>query len=91
MFTIDLSIRNTAFPISVQRKTAEDAEAVYQLILAAMRSGSPDLVELKCEGKMEKKIAVRASEISGVQIVQKDGATTSSGKPPGFAAFTAVE
>ncbi|WP_414564487.1 MULTISPECIES: hypothetical protein [unclassified Anabaena] len=89
MFTIDLSLRNTAFPISVQRKSAEDAEAVYQLILAAMRSGNPDLVELKCEGKTEKKIVVRASEISGVQIVQKDGASTSSGRPPGFFAVTA--
>ncbi|WP_414546310.1 hypothetical protein [Nostoc sp. CCY0012] len=89
MFTIDLSLRNTAFPISVQRKSAEDAEAVYQLILAAMRSGNPDLVELKCEGKTEKKIAVRASEISGVQIVQKDGTSTSSGRPPGFFAVTA--
>ncbi|AHJ27473.1 hypothetical protein NSP_11310 [Nodularia spumigena CCY9414] len=71
MFTIDLSIKNTAFPVSVQRKTAEDAEAIYQLILAAMRSGNPDIVELKCEGKTEKKVAVRSSEISGVQIVQK--------------------
>lgn len=89
MFTIDLTLRNTAFPISVQRKSAEDAEAIYQLILAAMRSGNPDIVELKCEGKTEKKIAVRASEISGIQIMQKDGATTSSGRPPGFFAVTA--
>jgi hypothetical protein len=88
MFTIDLSLRNTAFPISVQRKSTEDAEAVYQLILAAIRSGNPDVVELKCEGKTDKKIAVRASEISGVQITQKDGVTTSSGRPPGFAALT---
>lgn len=88
MFTIDLTVKNTAYPISVQRKTAEDAEAVYQLILAAMRSGNPDIVELKCEGKTEKKIAVRASEISGVQILQKDGVTTSSGRPPGFVALT---
>ncbi|MBW4683637.1 MAG: hypothetical protein KME40_00765 [Komarekiella atlantica HA4396-MV6] len=89
MFTIDLSIKNTAFPISVQRKSAEDAEAVYQLILAAIRSGNPDIVELKCEGKTEKKIAVRASEISGVQIVQKDGVTTAGGRPPGFFAVAA--
>ncbi|BAY33590.1 hypothetical protein NIES37_54660 [Tolypothrix tenuis PCC 7101] len=89
MFTIDLTVRNTAFPVSVQRKSAEDAEAVYQLILAAMRSGNPDIVELKCEGKTEKKIAVRASEISGVQIMQKDGVTTSSGRPPGFVSLTA--
>lgn len=87
MFTIDLSIRNTAFPISVQRKTAEDAEAVYQLILAAIRSGNPDIVELKCEGKTEKKIAVRASEISGVQIIQKDGVSSGAGRAPGFFAL----
>ncbi len=91
MFTIDLSIRNTAFPVSIQRKSAEDAEAVYQLILAAMRSGNPDLVELKCEGKTDKKIAVRASEISGIQVVEKDGAASNSGRPPGFAAFTNAE
>ncbi len=87
MFTIDLSIKNTAFPISVQRKSAEDAEAIYQLILAAMRSGNPDIVELKCEGKTEKKIAVRASEISGVQIVQKDGVAVGGGRAPGFFAL----
>jgi hypothetical protein len=89
MFTIDLTLRNTAFPVSVQRKTAEDAEAIYQLILAAMRSGNPEIVELKCEGKTEKKIAVRSTEISGIQISQKDGTATGSGRPPGFFALTA--
>ncbi|MDM9384916.1 hypothetical protein QUB80_30110 [Chlorogloeopsis sp. ULAP01] len=88
MFNIDLTVKNTPFPISVQRKTAEDAEAVYQLILAAMSSGKPEIVELKCEGKTEKKIAVRASEISGVQIAQRDGVATGSGRPPGFFALT---
>ncbi|MBD2362237.1 MULTISPECIES: hypothetical protein [unclassified Anabaena] len=87
MLTIDLTIRNTPFPVTVQRKTAEDAEAVYQLILAAMRSGNPDIVELKCEGKTEKKIAVRATEITGVQITEKDGVSTSSGRAPGFFAL----
>ncbi|TBR58229.1 hypothetical protein BLD44_011645 [Mastigocladus laminosus UU774] len=87
MFTIDLTVRNTPFPISVQRKTVEDAEAVYQLILAAMSSGKPEIVELKCEGKTDKKIAVRAIEISGVQVTQKDSATTASGRPPGFFAL----
>jgi hypothetical protein len=53
-----------------------------------MTSGKPEIVELKCEGKTEKKIAVRASEISGVQVVQKDGAATASGRPPGFFALT---
>ena len=46
MFSIDLTVKNTAFPISIERKTSEDAEAVYQLIVAAMQTGSPDIVEL---------------------------------------------
>lgn len=86
MFTIDLTLRNTAFPLSVQRKSDEEAEAVYQQILEAMRSGNPDILELTCDYKTEKKVALRASEISGVQMSQKDGTTT--GRPPGFFALT---
>ncbi|BDA72746.1 UPF0367 protein [Dulcicalothrix desertica PCC 7102] len=89
MFTIDLTVKNTAFPLSIQRKSSEDAEAVYQLITTAMRSGTPDIIELKCEGKTEKKIAVRASEISGLQVTQKEGSAIGTGRPPGFFAVTA--
>ena len=89
MFTIDFSIRNTAFPVSVQRKTAEDAEALYQQIVAAMESGQTAVMQLECEGKTEKKIAVRPTEISAVQVSQKDGAAAAGGKPPGFAALIA--
>jgi hypothetical protein len=89
MFNIDLTVKNTPFPLSVQRKSAEDADAVYQLVLTAMRSGSPDIIELKCEGKTEKKIAVRASEISGVQVIQKEGTAAGGGRPPGFFALNA--
>jgi len=87
MYTINLTIKNTPFPVSVERKTEEDAEALYQQILAAMRTGDPDILELTSEGKVEKKMAVRASEISGVQLSQKDGAA-STGRPPGFFALT---
>lgn len=82
MFTIDLTIRNTAFPMSVQRKEAADAEAAYKQIVEAIRTGSPELIELKCDREPEKKIAIRTSEISGVQMSQKDSAT--AGKTPGF-------
>jgi hypothetical protein len=88
MFNIDLTVRNTAFPLSIERKSAEDAEEIYQTILTAMRSGKPDILELKSEGKTEKKIAVRATEISGVQISQRDGATAGGARPPGFFALT---
>lgn len=88
MYTIDLTIRNTAFPVSIQRKTVEDADAVYQLIMTAMRTGSPDIIELKCEGKIEKKIAVRATEISGVIVSQKEGTAGTGGRQPGFFALS---
>ncbi|MEI2581681.1 hypothetical protein [Scytonema sp. PRP1] len=89
MFTIDLTLRNTAFPISIERKSAEDAQEIYQHILTAIRSGNPDIVELESEGKTEKKVAVRASEISGVQLTQKDGSAAGAGRPPGFFAIGA--
>ncbi len=82
MFTIDLTLKNTPFPVSVQRKSAEEAEAVYKQILETMRSGTPDIVELTCDRQGEKKVAIRASEISGVQMSQKD--STAAGKTPGF-------
>jgi hypothetical protein len=86
MFTIDLTLKNTPFPVSVQRKSAEEAEAVYKQILETMRSGTPDIVELTCDRQGEKKVAIRASEISGVQMSQKDSAA--AGKTPGFFSLT---
>lgn len=86
MFTIDLMLKRIALPVSVQRKTAEDAEALYQEILAAMRSGNSEILELSCEKVPGKKVAVFSNEITAVQIAQKSGAT-GGGKPPGFAAL----
>jgi len=86
MFTIDLTVKNTPFPVSVQRKEATDAEAVYTQILEAMRTGSPEILELTCDRQPEKKVAVRTSEVSGVQMSQKD--STAAGKTPGFFALT---
>lgn len=86
MFTIDLMLKRIALPVSVQRKTAEDAEALYQEILAAMRSGNAEILELSCEKVPGKKVAVFSNEITAVQIAQKSG-STGGGKPPGFAAL----
>lgn len=88
MFTIDICIRNTAFPMSIQRKSAEEAETVYNKIIAAMQSRQPAVMELKCEGKVEKKIAIYTTEISAIQISKKDSVATGSGRPPGFLTLT---
>ncbi len=86
MIAIDLTVKNTPFPVSVQRKEVAEAEAVYTQIVEAMRTGSPDILELTCDRQGEKKVAIRTSEISGVQMSQKDSSTT--GKTPGFFALS---
>lgn len=85
MFTIDISLKMTPMPASIQRKNQEDAEAVYQQVLEAMRTGSPDLLELTCEQVPNKRVTLRSSEINAVQIYQKSGTSAASGRAPGFA------
>ena len=87
MIFIDLTLKSTAFPVSVQRKTNEDAEAVYTQIVEAMRSGQPEIMELTCDRQTEKKVAVRVSEILSIQIAQKDGSAVGGSRPPGFFAL----
>ena len=87
MIFIDLTLKSTAFPVSVQRKTNEDAEAVYTQIVEAMRSGQPEIMELTCDRQTEKKVAVRVSEILSIQIAQKDGSAVGGNRPPGFFAL----
>ncbi len=90
MFSIDLIVKYTAMPLSVQRKSEEDAEAVYQQVLAALRSPQPQLVELTCEKQPEKKVAVFSNEIAAVMVSQKTGASA-TGRPPGFVSLSAAE
>jgi len=84
MFTIDLTLKTNPVSLSVQRKNVEDAEALYQKIIAAMRSESNEILELTCDRQPEKKIGILINQISGVQISQKSSSAASGGKPPGF-------
>jgi hypothetical protein len=86
MFTIDLTLKNTPVPLSVQRKSAEDAEALYQEIITAMRSESNQLLELTCDHQAEKKVGVLSNQIGAVVISQKSGAA-GTGRTPGFFAM----
>jgi hypothetical protein len=90
MYTIDLTLKYSPIPISVQRKETEGAEALYQSIVAAMRSPSPQLLELTCEKQTDKKVAVFSDQISAVIVSQKTGATA-SGKVPGFFAIASTD
>jgi hypothetical protein len=87
MFIVDITLKNTPVTLSVQRNSAEAAEATYQQIRDAINSGTPKMLELECEKQPGKKIGVLSSEISAVQVSDKSGAATSSGRPPGFFAL----
>ncbi len=82
MFSIDLTLKYSPIPISVQRKESEDAQSVYQNVIKALKSPTPELVELSCEKDPEKKIAVFSDQISAVILSQKDG--SAAGRPAGF-------
>ena len=89
MFTIELTLKYTALPLSVQKKTAEEAEAAYQTAVEAMKTGRPVLLELTCDQQPGKKITVMVSEIVSAQVFEKSSTATASGRPPGFFAMTA--
>lgn len=82
MFSIDLTLKYSPIPITVQRKESEDAQTVYQDVLNALKSQTPQLVELTCEKDPEKKVAVFSDQISAVILSQKDG--SAAGRPAGF-------
>jgi len=88
MFLLELVLRYSPVSLSVQRKSEEDAVALYQQILSMMQnSAATPLLELTCEKEADKKIAVLTSEILAVQVSEKSGTAAASGRPPGFFAL----
>ncbi|MEA5500834.1 hypothetical protein [Limnoraphis robusta] len=83
MFSIDIIVKYTPIPLSVEQKSLEDAQATYQRVIDAMQASQPQVIELTCDKIPDKKISIVSSEISAVQISQKTASTT--GRAPGFA------
>ena len=83
MYVIELALRMSPVPVSVQRKETEAAEALYQQIRQALESGQPRLLELTCEKVEGKKVTLLISEVLAVQLYEKTAATGGS-KRPGF-------
>ncbi|TVP62735.1 MAG: hypothetical protein EA342_18860 [Leptolyngbya sp. LCM1.Bin17] len=88
MFTIELTLKHTAVPLSVQKKAKDDAETLYNSVTQALSSNSGQLLELTCDQQPHKRIHVLGSEIAAVQIFEKSGTATASGRPPGFFALS---
>ena len=90
MYTINIVVRNTALPISIDRKEADDAEKVYQQIISAMNSEQPQVLELTCEKQEGKKVAVISTAIAAVIVSQKSGGTA-AGRGAGFFSTATAE
>ena len=84
MFTLDLSLRYSPFPISIQKKEHDDILRLYEQIKNAMRQNADDvLIEFKCDKIKTKSITVLSKEIIAVQIYEKS-AIAGGSKRPGF-------
>ena len=83
VYVIELALRMSPMPVSVQRKERDAAEAVYQQVRTTLEQGEPRLLELTCEKVDGKRLSVLTSEILAVQIYEKTAATSGS-KRPGF-------
>ena len=83
VYMIELALRMSPMPVSVQRKERDAAEAVYQQVRTTLEQGQPRLLELTCEKVDGKRLSVLTSDILAVQIYEKTAATSGS-KRPGF-------
>jgi len=85
MYSLELSMRYTPFPLSIQKKEFEDVKRIYDEIKNSMNEtqDSSNLIELKCDKVQDKLIAVRIKEIISVQIYEKSSVAGGS-KRPGF-------
>ena len=83
MYIIEVALKLSPFPLSVQRKELKSAQALYNQIRECMTKGQPSLLELTCDQLENKKITVLLSEVLAVQIYEKT-AIGGGGKRPGF-------
>jgi hypothetical protein len=83
MYVVELSLRLSPMPVSVQRKELEAAQALYAEVGRALESGGPKLLELTCEKDPHKRIRLLTAEVVAVQMFEKS-TLGGSGKRPGF-------
>ena len=85
MYSLELSLRYSPFPLSIQKKGFEDVKSIYDEIKNSINENveTPKLIELRCDKVKDKLIAVRAKEIISVQIYEKSS-VAGGAKRPGF-------
>ncbi len=83
MYVIELALKLSPFPLSVQRKDIREAQELYSKVRKCMEQAQPRLLELTCEQVEDKKVTVLVQEVLAVQIYEKTAATGGT-KRPGF-------
>ena len=89
MFSLEISLRYSPFPLSIQKKDYQDVKRTYDEIKDLMSGNNPNnpLMELSCEKVQDKLITVLAKEVISVQIYEKS-AVAGGSKRPGFSLET---
>ena len=84
MYTLELTLRYSPFPISIQKKEYDDITKIFEHIKNLIKENdNTTLIDLKCEKVESKSIAVLSREIIAVQIYEKS-AIAGGSKRPGF-------
>ena len=84
MFTLEVTLRYSPFPISIQKKEYDDVLRVFEQIKNSMRDNTDCvLIELTCDKMNSKSIAILSREIIAIQIYEKS-AIAGGSKRPGF-------
>jgi hypothetical protein len=84
VYVVELSLKLSPMPVSVQRKELADAQALYSQIMAVLESGHPRVLELSCEKAEEKRVSLLSSELVAVQLYERSAAGGTGTKRPGF-------
>ena len=84
MYSIELTLRYSPFPLSIQKKEYGEALNILNNIKSLMNEqNNNSLIELNCEKMKDKSIAVLVREIIAIQIYEKS-AIAGGSKRPGF-------
>ncbi len=85
MYSLEISLRYSPFPLSIQKKDYAEVKRIYDEIKDFMNGSNQNnpLIELTCEKVQDKLVAVLAKEVISVQIYEKS-AVAGGSKRPGF-------
>ena len=85
MYTLELNLRFSPFPITVQKKEYVDVKNIYDQIKDFMNDNTnkAPYIELNCDKVQDKLVTVLTKEILSVQIYEKS-AVAGGSKRPGF-------